>query len=295
LDAQRYLAVRGAVQRLGPLTQQRPQLAGRLDALRAERQQLLAELADAAAADRARIATACCAAGATLQGVVRVRPVPSTDRREVLALIESIPGQRTQIRTAVQSEDFSPRSLADAARSGPDALTERFDIRGAQATSLAAAGEALFLQLEELTVPTAAQASLNVATQRGSDFRPLHDLSQGQKATALLLLLLTASHGPLIIDQPEDDLDNRFIWEGVVPRLRELKCTRQLILSTHNANIPVLGDAELVIALEVVGRKGRVIPDGAGSLDEEPVRRLAEQILEGGREAFDRRRYLYGF
>jgi hypothetical protein len=256
---------------------------------------LLAELADAAAVDRARIATACRAAGEALLGVVRVRPVPSADRGAILALIESIRGQRTQIKQAVESADFSPRSLADAARSGPDALAERFDIRGAQATSLAAGGEALFLQLEELTVPTAAQASLNVATQGGSDFRPLHDLSQGQKATALLLLLLTASHGPLIIDQPEDDLDNRFIWEGVVPRLRELKSTRQLVLSTHNANIPVLGDAELVIALEAVGRKGRVIPHGAGSLDEEPVRLLAEQILEGGREAFDRRRYLYGF
>jgi ABC-type cobalamin/Fe3+-siderophores transport system ATPase subunit len=136
---------------------------------------------------------------------------------------------------------------------------------------------------------------LNIDQDGGSNFRRLEELSQGQKATALLLLLLTSSRGPLIIDQPEDDLDNRFIWEGVVPRLREQKSGRQLIFSTHNANIPVLGDAELVVVLECADRKGRVAHGGVGALDNISVRTLAEQILEGGREAFGRRRYLYGF
>ncbi|MGB6583494.1 MAG: hypothetical protein WBF34_36815, partial [Streptosporangiaceae bacterium] len=65
-------------------------------------------------------------------------------------------------------------------------------------------------------------------------------------ALALLLLLLGASTSPLIIDQPEDDLDNRFVYNGIVQRLRSLKGSRQVIVSTHNANVPVLGDAELV-------------------------------------------------
>jgi len=295
LDANRYLATRRAVERLSPLVDRRPQVHGRLTTLRDERRQLLAQLAEEAADDRRRVSQACSAAGAKLRDVVRVKPVPSESRDAILKLIENVPGQRTQIKRAVQHQDFSPLALAAAARRGVDALAVEFDIRGAQAASLVAAGEPLFLALEEMTVPTAAVASLNVADGEGQEFRRLSELSQGQKATALLLLLLTSSNGPLIIDQPEDDLDNRFIWEGVVPRLRELKNTRQLIFSTHNANIPVLGDAELVVVLESVDRKGRVAADGAGSLDEEPVRVLAEQILEGGREAFGRRRYLYGF
>ena len=60
-------------------------------------------------------------------------------------------------------------------------------------------------------------------------------------------LLLHRGGGPLIIDQPEDDLDNRFITEGVVPKMREEKRRRQFIFSTHNANIPVLGDVDQIV------------------------------------------------
>ncbi len=294
-DASLYLTTRRAVEQLRPLSERRPQVASRLAELRRDRLQLLAQLTDEAANDRRRVAEACSSAGEALKGVVRVRPVPSNSREDILRIVESIPGHRTQIRRAVEAQDFSPRALADAARRGSEALAREFDIRGAQATALAGVSEAVLMELEEMIVPTAAAASLNIAEGRGTDFRRLDELSQGQKATALLLLLLATSRGPLIIDQPEDDLDNRFIWEGVVPRLRELKNSRQLIFSTHNANIPVLGDAELVVVLESAERRGRVAADGAGSLDEESVRTLAEQILEGGREAFGRRRYLYGF
>ena len=69
----------------------------------------------------------------------------------------------------------------------------------------------------------------------------------------MLLLLLLESDAPLIIDQPEDDLDNRFITEGVVPKMREEKRRRQFVFSTHNANIPVLGDAELIVGLAATG------------------------------------------
>jgi hypothetical protein len=127
----------------------------------------------------------------------------------------------------------------------------------------------------------------------------LEALSTGQKATAVLLLLLLESDAPLIVDQPEDDLDNRFITEGVVPRMREEKLRRQFIFSTHNANIPVLGDAELIVGLSASGEaeRGRaaIDPKQMGSIDAQPVRELVEEILEGGREAFERRRRKYGF
>ena len=85
------------------------------------------------------------------------------------------------------------------------------------------------------------------------------------------LLLLLESDAPLIVDQPEDDLDNRFITEGVVPRMREEKQRRQFIFSTHNANIPVLGDAELIVGLSASGEaehgRARIAPEHMGSID----------------------------
>ena len=115
----------------------------------------------------------------------------------------------------------------------------------------------------------------------------------------MLLILLLESDAPLIVDQPEDDLDNRFITEGVVPRMREEKRRRQFVFSTHNANIPVLGDAELIIGLSASGEadsgKANIAPEHIGSIDAPPVRELVEDILEGGKTAFETRRLKYGF
>lgn len=148
--------------------------------------------------------------------------------------------------------------------------------------------------IEEQTIALAAEAQLNVATT-GTRYKSLDDLSKGQKATALLLLLLTSVASPLIIDQPEDNLDNRFIYDGVVPRLRDLKGSRQVITSTHNANVPVLGDAELVVTMESEGNRGRTADNGVGSIDDEAVRELTGTLLEGGKDAFAARQYLYGY
>ena len=102
-----------------------------------------------------------------------------------------------------------------------------------------------------------------------------------------------------IVDQPEDDLDNRFITDDVVPRMREEKRRRQFLFSTHNANIPVIGDAELIVGLDAFGEaetgKARIRPEHMGSIDTPRVRELVEEILEGGKEAFERRRRKYGF
>src|SRR5208283_1871918 len=119
------------------------------------------------------------------------------------------------------------------------------------------------------------------------------------KATAILLLLLLEADAPLLVDQPEDDLDNRFITESVVPRMRDEKQRRQFVFSTHNANIPVLGDAELILGLSTVDESGQVqahiLASHMGSIDSRPVRELVEEVLEGGKEAFEMRRKKYGF
>jgi hypothetical protein len=156
------------------------------------------------------------------------------------------------------------------------------------------------MQIEELDLPATARIELNVAAEgQPATWQALDDLSTGQKATAVLLLLLLESEAPLIVDQPEDDLDNRFITEGIVPKMREEKRKRQFILTTHNANIPVLGDAEIILGLKATGEAGQghaEIPvEHMGSIDQQPVREIVEELLEGGKEAFEMRRLKYGF
>jgi hypothetical protein len=181
-----------------------------------------------------------------------------------------------------------------AVRGGTDEL-EKLGIKGAQATNLIDAGEPLLRELEELAVGHAVDVLLRVDAGGGQTLKTMDELSKGQRATALLLLLLGASTAPLVIDQPEDDLDNRFIYDGVVKHLRQLKGVRQIIASTHNANVPVLGDAELIVALEGDGQHGRPATNGVGSLDDAAIRSMAENLLEGGPAAFNARQHLYGF
>ena len=222
-----------------------------------------------------------------------VKPLPAKDRSHVVDLIKAkVSGQRTQIVAAVQEPTFSPQALAEAIRAGTEELAE-LGIRGAQASNLIRVGEELARELEELTLSLGVEVLLMFDGLQG--LRSLDQLSKGQRATALLLLLLSASDAPLIIDQPEDDLDNNFIYKGIVRHLRELKGKRQIIASTHNANVPVLGDAELIVALESDGSRGRPTEAGVGSLDDRTVRALVEDILEGGPAAFDARQHLYGF
>ena len=89
-------------------------------------------------------------------------------------------------------------------------------------------------------------------------YRRLDELSGGQRVSMLLSLLLkTEDNRPLVIDQPEDELDNRFLFETVLPALKQLKGRRQIIVATHNANIVVNGDADMVIQLEATAKSGR--------------------------------------
>ena len=118
-------------------------------------------------------------------------------------------------------------------------------------------------------------------------------LSEGQRNTAVLNLLLAQDDGPIIIDQPEDELDSNFIYRDLVPLLRRVKEHRQIILATHNANLPVNGDAELIYALEARGDHGYL--RAAGGLDRPAVTQAVLDIMEGSREAFHRRREKYHF
>lgn len=129
-------------------------------------------------------------------------------------------------------------------------------------------------------------------------FKPLPVLSLGQKAVAILTIITEGMSSldiksPLVIDQPEDQLDNRFIYKHLIETIRTLKEKKQLILVTHNANIPVSGDAENVMCLNSNNENGWL--DAYGYLDNKMIQKKIIDILEGGEESFKLRLCKYGF
>lgn len=154
-------------------------------------------------------------------------------------------------------------------------------------------------KLEEFRIPDLPIISLKVDDQiRG--YRPLDKLSVGQRCTALLSIILLETSNPLLIDQPEDDLDNQFIFDQIVESLRNERRNRQFIIATHNANIPVSGNADLIMVLQAgvpegqFSDNGRVAQGGIGSLDQDSVKEYVTNILEGGSHAFLIRKNRYG-
>jgi chromosome segregation protein len=122
---------------------------------------------------------------------------------------------------------------------------------------------------------------------------PLERHSLGQRASALILFLLDRSDQHfLIIDQPEDDLDNRSLFEDVIKRLWHAKDTIQFLFATHNPNMPVLGEAEQVHASSYDAGSGTISTD-AGSVDRPETQAKIINIMEGGQDAFARRREIY--
>jgi ABC-type lipoprotein export system ATPase subunit len=125
----------------------------------------------------------------------------------------------------------------------------------------------------------------------GDVYKDSLSISKGQKCTSILPILLLDSDRPLLVDQPEDNLDNGFIYETVVRRIREVKNDRQLIFVTHNPNIPVLGDASKVFVFKSNGSKAWI--EKEGTVDD--CRTHIVDLLEGGEEAFKLRQQRYEY
>ena len=128
---------------------------------------------------------------------------------------------------------------------------------------------------------------LRIEYQRDGRWTSISQGSQGQRSAALLAFLLAFGEEPIVLDQPEDDLDNHLIYDLIVRQIRENKLRRQLIVVTHNPNVVVNGDAELVHVMEF-GR-GQCFVQQSGALQEATVRREVCRVMEGGHEAFARR------
>ena len=121
----------------------------------------------------------------------------------------------------------------------------------------------------------------------GTKKQKLEHGSPGQKATALLSFILSYGDSPLLLDQPEDDLDNEVIYSSIVKQLRQKKTQKQLIIITHNANIVVNGDAEMVFPLTVRGGESKA--KHADGIQSREIRQAICDVLEGGKQAFSQR------
>lgn len=122
--------------------------------------------------------------------------------------------------------------------------------------------------------------------------RLLQSLSMGERAVVLLKILLSLDDKPLLIDQPEEHLDNRYIYDELIPAFRRAKTRRQIIIATHNANLVVNTDAEQIIIAEHVNGK---LSYKVGTLENLSIRDSIKAILEGGDQAFKKREEKYGY
>ena len=302
IDAKDFLEIRKDIEELVPVRDGLPGLEAELQETLTNRRGLLVDWEDAKTAEFRELDRAAGRVTRQLDGRVRVRVSYAGDREPLFDLLHADVGGRLSetidiIKTVPQ---LSVTALTQAWRAGAGELVKNYGIPIAQAERLASAPLEAVMKVEELELPPTTEIELNLSSDAANpSWRQLDDLSTGQKATAVLLLLLLESEAPLVVDQPEDDLDNRFITDGVVPKMREEKRRRQFVFATHNANIPVLGDAELIVGLEASGEagrgRGRVDMANIGSIDNTSVRELTEELLEGGRLAFEMRRMKYGF
>lgn len=125
----------------------------------------------------------------------------------------------------------------------------------------------------------------------GGNYRFLSDLSVGQKSTAMLLMALSEGEMPVIIDQPEDSLDLKTIWNDICQKLRSFKGNRQFICTTHSSSVAVSSDSDKFLILEGSSDKSNLVH--TGSMDHEPIRKEVMLYLEGGIDSYKRKHHKY--
>jgi ABC-type lipoprotein export system ATPase subunit len=198
-------------------------------------------------------------------------------------------GVKQNILAQKITRTLPPSQLADLVRTGNlPLLIERGDMNAEQATKVAAVFNSpeKLAELETVCLQDAPTIRLRV----GDAEKDSAMLSTGQKCTTILPILLLEGGNPLLIDQPEDNLDNRFIFETVVDNIHKVKSARQLIFVTHNPNIPVLGDASRLFVMESDGEHAKA--SSSGTVDE--CKDQIVTLLEGGADAFRKRGERYG-
>jgi hypothetical protein len=300
LDTRNYLEIERQIAVLQPMKEEIERYQKQVEELKKQRAVLLQRLIESRRQQFSVRDQVARDLSIRLSGIMRIN-VSFEGEREALVdkLLEYRTGARREaLRAMVSADDFTVLKFCQALRAGQDALQRDLGITGGTAESLykGTPSEDIY-ELETFRIPDSTMIELNIGTPDREDYRPIERLSVGQRSTAILLLILLESKAPLIIDQPEDDLDNQFIYEDIVAKLRQEKERRQFLVATHNANIPVLGDAELILVMKAETQNGglRGNVERSGSIDDPDLREAVELVLEGGKQAFELRKLKYGF
>ena len=206
------------------------------------------------------------------------------------ALVSVLQGSNLQYKSlaAELASKMSPRELVASVESGDhETIVKATGISNDRAVRLVAHSAQ---QSESELLLASLDDSVDFALLDGQDYKTTSRLSMGQRCTVVLPLLLAEERDAILLDQPEDHLDNAFIVETLVEAARERAETGQVIVATHNANIPVLGE-ELVVVMGSDGRRGFIRV--AAPLDADTSVEAITTLMEGGREVFARRAAFY--
>jgi energy-coupling factor transporter ATP-binding protein EcfA2 len=294
-----YQRLQQEIERIKPISTRVASFAQLVEGLQQERRNLLAQLSDLRHRRLQALQKAAKSLTRRLEGRLSVGIQPEADRRPLKDfLLEcKLDGVReARLAWIDEKESFSPMQLAASILEGKGVLEVECGLTPLVADALAKLPRAKLMALEALELGHRVRIELNVAHDgQEPAFRPLDKLSTGQQCTAILHLLLLDNPDPLVMDQPEDNLDNAFIAERIVRELRQAKTKRQFIFATHNANIPVFGDAEWIGVFTATQSQGTLDAASQGSIDVPQIRDSVAIILEGGREAFMQRKTQYGF
>ena len=273
----------------------------RLKILRQERQGLLQQLRDCRSMQNGLRRERADAIAESLNGRIDLRVEfkgqKESYKEQLSLLLKGSNISQDAIDQLVLPEATDGIAVVEAVRTGTKEVQKRFGLKPEAADRLIhwlTAEQSRLLDLEKL-IP---QDALRLKMKIDGQYRPLEHLSAGQGAIEVLLLLLGLKSQILIIDQVEDYLDDRFVHEEILQILREQKGLKdqspqhQLILATNDATIPVMGDAELVIPLEVRDDRAHII--GRAAIDDRSIQELIKTLMQGGKEAFQKRAKKYG-
>lgn len=294
-----YQKLMEEIERIKPMKSRATTHESQRDTLRQERRNLLAELSDLRAQRIQALQKAAKKLNRRLEGKLKVEIVPEADRTPLMAFLLGCKldgvGEK-RLAFIEDAETISPLSLAQSIQKGSADVQLNWDVTQMVADALTKLQSSQLMELEALELEHRVDIFLNVAHgQADAVFRPLNKLSTGQQCTAILHMLLLENVDPLLMDQPEDNLDNAFIADRIVAELREAKASRQFLFATHNANIPVFGDAEWIGVFTAAENQARLGLEAQGSIDVPVIRDQVASILEGGRDAFIQRKEKYEF
>lgn len=289
----------GEIERIKPMKSRVTTHEFQRDTLRQERRNLLAELSDLRGQRILALQKAAKRLNKRLEGKLKVEIVPGADRTPLMAFLLGCKldgvGEK-RLAFIEDAETISPLSLAQSIQKGAADVQLDWGVTQMVADALTKLQSSQVMELEALELEHRVDIFLNVAHGQGDPaFRPLNKLSTGQQCTAILHMLLLENVDPLLMDQPEDNLDNAFIADRIVAELREAKTSRQFLFATHNANIPVFGDAEWIGVFTAAENHGCLGLEAQGSIDVPVIRDQVASILEGGRDAFIQRKEKYEF